>query len=377
MPGGKKRFLTALVATALLALSVPGFIPSCSTTEPTQEASEETTIGAGDWTILGLDVPKYATRAHQVVPAVERGWVRHYKVEVRWKDVQPRQGAFEWSYYDEQTEAILSDGSQSILFLLGGPVPEWARDASQGDFADRAPPADILDWRAFCAAVAARYGSVVDFYEIWNEPGWDRDSEVYGLFGTFHFGGQVETDYLPLLQEGYAAVKESDPSGIVICGALMSTLEDDPEKGMELYTDLFSDADFSSACDMISVHPYKMPGNWGPFYANLSEAMQSIGVDKELVVTEVGWPNYRDGDPETFSEQQQADAIGDWGIGPLRDAGCRKIWIYKDMDEAPGKSWDDCYYGMFTYEGVPHPAWQSYKDWQAQNPSYPRLPKSF
>lgn len=127
---------------------------------------------------------------------------------------------------------------------------------------------------------------------------------------------------------------------------------------------------------MISVHPYKTPGNWGPFYSTMTDAMQSIGVDKELVVTEVGWPHRHDDDPNMFSEQQQADAIGDWGIGPLREAGCRKIWIYKDMDEAPGRSWDKCYYGMFADDGTPHPSWQRYKGWQAENPSYPQLPPS-
>jgi hypothetical protein len=362
-----KRSPSTLVITALLVLSIPFLGPSCG-------SKQEEAEGPADWTILGLDVPNYATRAHEIIPVEDRASFRHYKLEVRWGKVQPRQGAFDWSYYDEQIAAILSDGSQSILLLLGGPVPEWAMDATNGSFADRAPPADLNYWRVFCAAVAARYGPVADFYEIWNEPGWDRDSEVYDLFGTFHFGGQVEKDYLPLLQAGYGAIKENDPTGIVICGALMNTLKDDPQAGTELYTLLFGDADFSSACDMISVHPYKMPGNWGPYYANLSETLRSIGVDKELVVTEVGWPNYSDDDASKFSEQQQADAIGVWGIEPLREAGCRKIWIYKDLDEPPGRSWDKCYYGMFAYDGTPHPSWQNYKYWQTENPSYPTLP---
>ena len=125
---------------------------------------------------------------------------------------------------------------------------------------------------------------------------------------------------------------------------------------------------FEAFCDMIAVHPYKMPGNWGPYYTNLSRAMNSIGIEKELVVTEVGWPHFTDDNPETFSEQQQADALGDWGLGPLREAGCRKIWIYKAMDEAPGKSWDKCYYGLFAYDGNPHPSWERYMAWQEANP---------
>jgi hypothetical protein len=133
---------------------------------------------------------------------------------------------------------------------------------------------------------------------------------------------------------------------------------------------------FDMHCDMIAVHPYRSPGNWGTFYANLVQAMRSIGMDKEITVTEIGWLHFKDDQPEMFNEQQQADAIGDWGIGPLREAGCRKIWVYKDMDEKPGRSWDKCYFGLFGYDGTPHPSWYEYKGWQSRNPTYPLLPSS-
>jgi hypothetical protein len=691
--GAARKFACAAMAVLLLA-ALPR---AADLSRPASARAEE---GAAGWTILGLDVPAYAERTHLKVAAGERDFIRHHKLEVRWNRVQPNRGAFDWGYYDRHLNAILADGSRSILLLLGGPVPGWAQDRSYGSLADKSPPADLDYWYVFCREVAARYGPVVDFYEIWNEPGWDRDAEAFRLFGTSHFGGQVEKDYLPLLQAGHAAIKEKDASGIVICGALVNTLEDDPQKGTEMYTYLFGETDahcrdvevelradfpvsarrslrldyeaerdageragagdartrwyfadgctrpgfttwlslenpggedaavtldyygvggaegsrkiviearsrltlavnqqgvgvgesdsnagdvsfavvsdrpvlaersiymrsgdgggagqhggsgrleaawwlpggghamreyvcvlnpgpdpaavtldygredggrvrdeavvegfsrftfalsrdgavlgqtypsgadasitlssdrpvvaerafslscdgswagnsrsqgagsalthwrlggvagsisddiylfnprtepvqagiafavrgvrlgagellvppgggrvvnvdanagFRASCDMISVHPYKMPGNWGPHFANLSEAMRSIGVDKEIVVTEVGWPHHNDGDPSMFSEQQQADAMGDWGLGPLRDAGCRKIWIYKDMDEPPGRSWDKCYYGMFRHDGSPHPSWQRYKGWQMQNPDYPRLPPS-
>jgi len=655
-----------------------------------------------DWTILGLDVPGYNNRTLSKVPLEERRWIRHHKIEIRWKNVQPQAGVFDWSYYDKLIDAVLSDGSQSILLVLGGPLPGWARDASFGKFSDKAPPADLNDWYGFCAAVAEHYGPVVDFYEIWNEPGWDSDGEAYRLLGTYHFGGQVETDYLPLLQLSYAAIKEKDPSGIVICGSLLDTLADDPNVGTGLYTYLFdaasrphqeaalevkadsdiiagrtlyltcatngvfglslmgidighttwyfaegstrpgsdmflslqnreeqeasvaidyyrgngskesrsvkvparsrltfpvfegglgagryssklgeisialssdrpiiaersiyfsrgsvakgrvgegetrsprqewtledgtgeysvqenicllntgaktasvrlesfrsdgtrenrsvevaaqsskkipitpagsqasalSDASirvysdeplvaerslrffcegsctgeysapgvvepgrqwdfaaghnrisirdsirlqnpgreavranlgfrmskgqtlheeillqpsagiemeagdilgFDEHCDMVAVHPYRSPGNWAPLYANLVRAMRSIGVDKEIAVTEIGWLHFKDDQPDMFNGQGQADAIGDSGIGPLREAGCRKIWIYKDMDEKPGRSWDKCYFGLFSYDGIPHASWYKYKEWQTANPEYPQLPSA-
>lgn len=643
------------------------------------------------WTILGLDVPNYADGACRRIPRTERSWIRHYKIEVRWEKAQPTQERFEWNYYDRQIKAAVDDGARSILLLVGGPVPEWARDPKYGEFAKKAPPKNLGDWYRFCANLAERYGEVVDLYEIWNEPGWDRDAEAFRREKVFHFGGQVESDYVQLLRLAYAAIKKTDPSSWVISGALINSFIMDPEKGWELYGYMYGDYElsgknvdlyissgstlsvrrevefsfkntdgmdgepdhdrtesakwvflisdpgkegkrtflvlenptdkatrvelvlrdeegnisslalvvasssfskvcigaagvggyFSSTgcgvveafsevpiqariyeclrsegseadeimvnngmyfhldeaderdiigeevllynpnelavdakivfrnenaeeirntinispgccrrmiverdirylyenaltpserslqidadrpifakrylafsyprswrgytecsgvtdpqsehsipvsagdysvkeflviknetesevnmnlefyssgvcfknvsdslppsearafdlkiwlglsgyCDMIAVHPYGFPETWGKYYRSLAERLRGLGVDKELVVTEIGWPNYADNNPQAYSEAQQAEALRT-GLNGLRDAGCRKVWIYKVMDEPPGRSWDKTYFGLFKYDGTPHPAWEVYKEMQAKN----------
>ncbi len=175
------------------------------------------------------------------MPVSERGWIRNHRVEVGWGDIEKSQGVYSWSRLDALVNLVLSTGSETIMFLVGGPTPTWAQDPSYGEFARSAPPRNLNEWYLFCSAVAERYGSLVDFYEIWNEPGWDRDGQAYDYFKVFHFGGQVETDYLPLLQLAYAGIKEKDPSGLVMCGALMYSLEDNPNVGAENYALLFDD----------------------------------------------------------------------------------------------------------------------------------------
>ncbi|MEJ5187394.1 MAG: hypothetical protein WHT46_09990, partial [Candidatus Geothermincolales bacterium] len=74
-----------------------------------------------------------------------------------------------------------------------------------------------------------------------------------------------------------------------------------------------------------------------------------------------------------------ADALLEWGMRGLINAGARKIWVYRGMDEAPGTSWDYSYYGLFDYYGRALTAWNSYKYWQLQSgifPDYPKLPTS-
>ena len=555
--------------------------------DPVRGEAADIRGSAADWTILGLDVPDYANKAGLKVAAEERQWIRHYKLEIRWKRVQPSEGEWQWSYYDNQFRAILSDGARSILLTLGGPVPEWARDSRYGSLADKAPPQDLGDWYGFCSAVAERYGTAVDFYEIWNEPGWDRDSEAYQGFGIYHFGGQVETDYLPLLQLGYAAIKERDPTASVMCGALMYSLKDDPDLGTENYTLLFDEVNrpgqdvslkveadrpivaerpmyfnyqgawtgghdvvgaaaagrewyfaegttragfdewlcmqnpnpdpiqvtatfmfgpgqgpnltqtytldatsrttfkvndlvgpdrdvsvqlasasdfiaerpmyfdyqgawtgghdvvgaggasptwyfaegctgssmqeylclqnphaegvratltfiltgggafkrtvylapdsrttldinmiigFHGSCDMVGVHPYKSPWYWGAFYTNIVKVLRAKGVTQEVVTSEIGWPHYSSFYPGVFSETGQAAAVGEEGVKRLFDAGCRKIWLFKDIDDDPADPRNVDFFGLFSFSGQPHPAWSIYVQWQQQLPDYPVLP---
>ncbi|WP_458012365.1 hypothetical protein [Candidatus Solincola sp.] len=662
-----------------------------------------------DWVILGLDARDYVGRISPRIPHSERQWVRHHKVLMTWAKAEPRQDEFNWAYFDQEINARLADGTDSLMLLLTAATPEWARDPSYGSFADKAPPRDLHDWYDFCSRVAERYGSVVDFYEIWNEPGWDRDSSAWRNYGVYHFGGQVETDYLPLLQLGYQAIKEKDPSGIVVCGDLQCVNDPDPNKGTDLYALLFDDVNrpgqdvsvvvdaeqpivaerpmyfnynyswddghdslgatapasvwyfaegctrpgfntylclqnpdptrkaqviieyycgdgqtvqktvevgprsrrtvavhgdaegigvhnnphgdvsikvhsevpivaerpmyfnyagmwagghdslgatapasvwyfaegctrpgfntylclqnpdptrkaqviieyycgdgqtvqktvevgprsrrtvavhgdaegigvhnnphgdvsikvhsevpivaerpmyfnyagsrrgghvtmgtlspqpqwyfaegctgfsieeylclqnpqgdavqvtvnfmmskgetlkrtltlsphsratlylnhvigFRGSCDMVTAHPYKLPPDWGRYYANVVNALRSRGVTKEVVVSEAGWPHYSDTEPGSFNEQQQAEAVGPVGVNSLLQNGCRKIWIYQMMDEDPGTSWDHIYCGLFRYDGTPCLAWNMYKQWQQTYfPDYPNLPAS-
>jgi hypothetical protein len=132
---------------------------------------------------------------------------------------------------------------------------------------------------------------------------------------------------------------------------------------------------FQGCSDMVALHPIKAPAVWGAHYSAVVKAIRDEGADHEVVCTEVGWPHYSDAIPGVFSEAGQAAEL-EAGIGGLMDNGCRKIWIFRDFDEPPGKSWDKHYYGLFDYLGNPHPAWETYKGWQSQLPDYPELPGS-
>ncbi len=191
--------------------------------------------------LLGLFSHDFKKDMFAKVNPSEFQYVRNHKVHVRWDLTEPSRDSYDWSKLDAEIGAILAGGTDSIMLLIGGYTPRWARDTSYV-YWDKAPPRNMADWYDFCGDVAERYGSKVHFYEIWNEPGWDVDSQAATQLDVRHFGGQVETDYLPMLQAAYTAIKEADPLSYVICGALPCTTDSSPDTGTCLYSMLFDDA---------------------------------------------------------------------------------------------------------------------------------------
>jgi len=222
--------------------------------------------------MLGLFSHDFCSDMFAKVNPTEHAQVRNHKVQVRWEQTEPARDAYDWSKLDAEIGAIVATGSDSIMLLLGAYTPRWARDLSY-QYWDKAPPRDMADWYDFCRDVAERYGSRVDFYEIWNEPGWDVDSQAAAQFDVRHFGGQVETDYLPMLQAAYCAIKEVDPGSYVVCGALLCSTDPAPEAGTCLYSTLFDDVNrpgqdvslrLSSDRDIIAERPmyFNYMGAW-------------------------------------------------------------------------------------------------------------------
>jgi beta-xylosidase len=129
-------------------------------------------------------------------------WVR---LALAWYGVEPAPGA-----YDEGVLAAFGDcvdqaqaaGLRVLVPLVG--TPAWAGRAWN------APPRDPATYAEALGYLAARYPQV-SAWEIWNEE------------NTRHFWQGTVGQYVSLLQDSYAAVKQANPAAQVVFGGTAHT----------------------------------------------------------------------------------------------------------------------------------------------------------
>ncbi|MHB8781577.1 MAG: beta-galactosidase [Candidatus Geothermincolia bacterium] len=332
----------ALIATtALLATSGCGAVaPEPADSRPFRERR-----------IMGLFSHDWNNDFFRSAAQADQRYAAHASVIVSWDEVEPEQDRFTWDGLDATMDLLAAKGAKSYLMTLDKFLPAWAGSRL-------GPPRDIEDWRDFARRVAERYGDRVDYYQVWNEPSYDRQSQAFEKFNVVHFGGVFTRDYPPMLAAAYEEIKRADPDSYVICGTMNNDTTGIPENGTGLYDTMLKEPyRLQDHCDAIAVHPYYNPPDWARFYELLEGVLAANGVDKELVVTEIGWLHNI---PDGFEVQRQA--VGMTGIGSLVKMGVRKFWVYQDLDDPPGETFDYDY-GLMDHQGEPHPAWDSFKAW--------------
>ncbi len=344
-----RRSGIAVVVLALAVVVPVSLLAGCSS----QSKPKEKDLSA-QW-VMGLYSKDWINRFYALTPVSEHTWVKQAMVTVGWSDVELRRDQFNWTELDTTVSTLEANGVTDICFTLDKYLPAWAGPRY-------GPPNNLDDWRGFVRAVAEHYKGKVHYYQIWNEPSRDPAWQAAHNSPYLFFGGNVRKDYPPMLQAAYEEIKAVDAHTMVICAALNDEQGSStrPEDGTGLYAEMLGPGyKVVDYCDAIAVHPYYQPAEWATYYGLIQNIMNGYGIKKELVVTEIGWPhNFPNG------LEVQREALAQQGIGALIGQGCKKFWVYTDMDDPPGQTYDFDY-GLFDYQGNPLPAWNSFKDWVA------------
>ena len=169
-------------------------------------------------------------------------WVRQ---RFSWAEIEPSRGDRQWQRWDRIVDECQRRGLRLIAVLDGS--PQWAR--APADSANpHAPPRNPADLAAFARAFAARYGTAIDHYQIWDEPNiyphWgERDPDPAG--------------YLSLLRAARTQIRDVDPGALIVAAGLAPTTE---ERGRNLSDLLFLRGLYQAGgrelFDVVAAKPY-------------------------------------------------------------------------------------------------------------------------
>ncbi|MBN2169480.1 MAG: hypothetical protein JW738_09570 [Actinobacteria bacterium] len=171
--------------------------------------------------LLGLCTRNVDTRLKSIMPSSQWPNARNLRLNIPWGAIEKSKGNYDWGYSDKYINSALGLGLDSLFIVLGQPIPSWAANPNTPTKPTYGPPKDNNDFFKFCKAFAARYKDYVDFYQIYQEPGWDLDAPP-AKDGVIYFYGHCEWDYVGMLRAGYNGIKAGNPNAYVISGAMLN-----------------------------------------------------------------------------------------------------------------------------------------------------------
>jgi len=296
----------------------------------------------------------------------------------------------DWTAFDTCVNDVLNYDQEPIIHL--GTYAPWANGQPAGS--GWWVPTGAPYWKQWVSDVVAHCDTTwpgkVKYYEMWNEPNWTNFwwNVTLDATGWPANTGEFVSGYCDLLIEGYAGVKQTNPSGQVLAFVV-----DRCDEGflMDCYTYLSGKPGYEASghfFDYVCVHPYcdnRAPDNnttdyiWDSIFNGTSTAavinrnfagmpnMRQIMVDrgdstKHMMITEFGWRSspYFVGDTEYVGETLQAqylarayDIARTWTwLDCMMWYGFMNVPSEGDPSEEP--------YSLIHYDWTPKPAYAAY-----------------
>ena len=302
----RRNFLGVLTAATgcaavagLAALSAPpAKVVRANVMETASITASNTTLGFADSEIY-FETPAQVAKTLDMMQSIG---VNSVRIMIPWAGVEPLNGSYSWTHID----TIVNDANARGMSVIGmiDETPGWA--ATKGTPALSGPPASDAVFAAFAGKVAARYGTKISAYEVWNEPNGKQ----------FWSTGPNPAAYTALLKAAYTAIKAANPKATVIAGALSSvpttTTSMDPVSFLKgMYA-----AGAKGYFDELSFHPYSTSEfstglNVAGQPLNELQAMRNLMIAngdtaKQIWATEYGLPTY------PYGQTKQATYIQDF-----------------------------------------------------------------
>ncbi len=210
------------------------------------------------------------------------GWVR---TDFDWKTVEPKQGQWDFTQFDKVV-ALAEKHQVKILPILDYDVP-WATPAYK----------NLDKWLEYVSRTVTRYKDKLRCWEVWNE------ENLAGMWREKPDGA----NYATLVKATYEAIKKIDPQLQVVMGGTAGIPMEFIEK--------FLESGGGKYCDVINIHPYRYPDTpetVSLFHdvAALKNLLKKYGAEKEIWITEIGWPTHRGADDVAGIVKTGLEALG-------------------------------------------------------------------
>jgi len=255
-----------------------------------------------------------------------------------WSIANPREGVWEWTYFDQAIDSYERRGIRLLAILCYG--SPWATGHNA--------PTDARGREAFGEFVyqmVKRYGDRVGAWEVWNEP------DILPFWAP----RPDARDYAELLKVVYRRAKEANPNAVVVAGALAM-----PDT--RFLEGVFA-AGAGESFDILSFHGYGQDSREDDFVRTAS-ALRGVmrrhnTPVRPVWLTETGIYT----GPAGVTEREQAAALARISLGTVGSGEIDKIFqlTLLDWDSDPNVVDATVFRGLLSGKAVPKPSFRTHR----------------
>lgn len=306
-------------------------------------------MGLNSLLYLGSSPTTQAKRAFEFEMNQSAG-IKYLRQVFHWNTIEPLQGKFDFTNYDQIIEEAEQYGQEFIGMFLYCSL--W--NCPDGT----CYPPSAQDYAKFVRQVVARYKDRIHVWEIWNEENFSRfwlpspDAYRYGI----------------LLKETAKAIREVDPDAIIVLGGLCPLYDHSFESMWGYLIELYAlHPDIGAYYDVLAIHPYTYlqfappesdnPAN--PLEQSVTHMVKEgkriltkFGDDKPIWITEIGWHTSPLWPLGSATREQQADYLVRSFVLSASEEVEKYFWYcFEDREEWMTNTEDS--FGLVEYDPDP------------------------